>query len=176
MGEASMGRAVRFGPSCRLWCGGGLLFCLFLLAPTGMRSQDKQPSNVRVSVVAILATQRDEAVDPRLTCIAQEVRRVHPHLKLKGFRLAKMTCKSVAVGAAECFELAMDQQAAVTVMKGPDKDKWVQLKITPPTLGEITYTTCCGKFFPILTRYQTKHGDWLIVAVRVQPCHGRGNK
>jgi hypothetical protein len=180
MGEARA-RGGRFwaGPSYRLLCGGALLFGLFLLAPAGMHSQDQDNAprsgsgNVRVSVVAILATDRDAPVDPRLDCVAKEVRRVHPDLKLKGFRLAKMTCKSVPVGKADCFELVIDQHAAVTVLKSADKDNRVQLKITPPTLGEITYTTCCGKFFPILTRYQTKNGEWLIVAVRVQPCNGK---
>jgi hypothetical protein len=84
--------------------------------------------------------------------------------------MAKMSCQSVAVGATDDFVLVADQHAAVTVLKAACKHNRVQLKVTPPTLGDITYTTCCGKFFPMVTRYQTKNQEWLIVAVRVQPC------
>jgi hypothetical protein len=38
-------------------------------------------------------------------------------------------------------------------------------------MGEVEYTTCCGKFFPIITRYQTKDKERLIIAIRVQPCN-----
>ena len=44
--------------------------------------------------------------------------------------------------------------------------------IPPPLVGEITYMTICGKFFPIVTRYQTKDKDRLIIAVMVKPCNG----
>jgi len=126
---------------------------------------------VKVSVVAILASEQDNKIDPRLQGIAREIQRHHP--QLKGFRMAKMTSKSVPVrGATESFELVADQKADITVLKTADKNDKVQLKITPPTLGEITYTTTCGKFFPIVTRYQTSNNESLIIAIRVQPCNG----
>jgi hypothetical protein len=140
-------------------------------AGTGCEGKPLAPGEVRVSVVAILASEENDRVDPRLECIAREVRKLHPNLK--GFRLAKMTCKAVPVRGTETFELVVDQTAAVTVLKTADKDDRVQLKVTPPTLGEITYTTTCGKFFPLVTHYQTKNGEWLILAVRVQPCHAK---
>jgi hypothetical protein len=101
-------------------------------------------------------------------CIAREVQRIRP--ELTSFRLAKMSCKSVPIRGMETFELVGDKQADVTVLKAVDAQNKVQLKVTPPTLGEITYTTTCGKFFPIVTRYQSANKEWLIIAVRVQPC------
>ena len=149
----------------------GLL--LPICSATGCQGKPLGKGEVRVSVVAILASQSCTEVDPRLACIAKEVQKVHPQLKLKGFRLAKMSCKPVPVRGSETFELVVDQTVAITVLRDADKENKVQLKVTPPTLGEITYRTTCGKFFPIVTGYQTKNGEWLILAVRVQPCQGQ---
>ena len=155
-----------------LWCGGVMLLCLFLVSPAATLCQNApKQDEVRVSVVAILASEGGKNIDPRVACIAREVRKLHP--RLTGFRMAKMTCQSVAVGRTEDFTLVADQHAAVTVLKAACKDNRVQLKVTPPTLGEITYTTCCGKFFPLVTGYKTKNEERLIVAVRVQPCKGK---
>jgi len=44
------------------------------------------------------------------------------------------------------------------------------MTIKPPTLGEITYSTTCEKFFPIVTRYVTKDKERLIIAIMVEPC------
>lgn len=130
---------------------------------------DGPTKEVRVSVVAILASETNEQVDPRLKNVATEIRKKYP--QLKGFRLGKMTCKEVSVNAAEPFALVADQQASVTLLKPTDKDNKVQLKVSPPTLGEITLTMDCGKFFPIMTQYQTANKESLIIAVRVQPCN-----
>jgi len=152
-----------------------LLYALFaasavsLLGST-LAADDPPPMReVKVSVVAILASEQDNKIDPRLEAIAKEIQKHHP--QLKGFRMGKMTDKKVPVrGGSESFELVADQKADITVLKTADRNDKVQLKITPPTLGEITYTTTCGKFFPIMTRYQTSNNESLIVAVRVQPC------
>ena len=61
--------------------------------------------------------------------------------------------------AGQCFKYS----------SGNDKDGRFQMKITPPRMGDITYTTAaCGKFFPIMTRYLTKDNERLIVAVMVK--------
>jgi hypothetical protein len=137
-------------------------------------AEDPTPGAIRVSVLSILASERDDKIEPKLECIAREVKKVEP--KLTGFRLAKMTCKSVKVGAQDRFELADQQYANVTVERGTSQNTRVQLKVAPPMLGEITYATACGKFLPILTRYRTKDNDLLILAIRVQPCHGGSDK
>ena len=45
----------------------------------------------------------------------------------------------------------------------------VRLAVKAPLAGEITYTTCCSKFFPIMTRYLTKDNERLIIAIMVKP-------
>ncbi len=124
---------------------------------------------VHISVVAILATDKNDTVDPRVSCIAEQMKKTDP--KLTGFKVARMTCKDLEVGSKDCFEVVDGQTVCVTVEKRCEKDpKKVCLKVEPPKLGAITYMTCCGKFFPVVTRYKTKDGDVLIVAVRVAPC------
>lgn len=127
------------------------------------------PKNVSVSVVAILASKTSDEIDPRLKDIAKEIRK--KNIDFKGFRVGKITCKSIPVNAAEAFELVADQKASIIVLKPADRDNRIQLKISPPKVGDITYTTTCGKFFPIMTTYQTPNGESLIIAVRVQPCN-----
>jgi hypothetical protein len=127
---------------------------------------------VRVSVLSILASEKHTTIERKVEGIAREVRRVDP--KLTGFKLVKMTCKSLPVGGTESFELADRQSAVITVERGADQDNRVQLRIAPPRLGEITYVSTCGKFLPILTRYRTADNELLILAVRVQPCTGDG--
>ena len=155
---------------------GAAVLAASLVAVPGGPACDGKPSDkgeLKVSVVGILASSTCKEINPRLTCIAKEVQKVHPELKLTGFRIAKVSCKSVPVSASETFPLALEQTAAVTVLKAPGKDNMAQVKVTPPTWGEITYTVTCGKFVPFVTGFQTKNGEWLIVAVRVQPCPGQ---
>jgi hypothetical protein len=126
---------------------------------------------VTVTVVAVLASDQSDKIDPKLDLLAKEVQKVEP--KLTGFRLAKSTCKPLAVGQSDDFALVADQTASVKVERGADPDDRVQLKVTPPQMGEITYETACGKFFPVITPYRTPAGEVLIIAVRVQPCRGK---
>ena len=145
------------------------LIGMALLAAGPSRGEEKE--TVQVSVLAILATERDDRIDPRLTCIAKEIRKTHP--ELTGFQINKMTRRSLTIGSRETFELVGDQKAVVAVQHGADEQNRVEVKIAPPQMGEITYDTCCGKFFPIVTPVRTKDNDLLILAVRVQPCHGK---
>ena len=76
------------------------------------------------------------------------------------------------MGRRRSFKLVEDQFVEVTVKhksKGGDK---VCLVVKPPMVGEIKYSTTCGKFFPIVTRYQTKSQERLIIAIMVPPCPG----
>jgi hypothetical protein len=146
-------------------------WALTLLAPAACGADEEEKGKVRVCVVVILATESDKKVDKPLENIAREVRKMHP--KLTGFHFEKVCCKSLAIGDKDQFELIDDQTAAVTVQRGADKDDQVRLKVRPPRMGEITYSTACGKFLPIVTPYRNKANDLLIVAVRVQPCRGK---
>jgi hypothetical protein len=133
---------------------------------------DPPKCNVKVSIIVIIGSEHDEKVDPKLKCIADEVgQAVDP--KLKGFRMVKMACLSIPPQGKETFDLLNDQKAIVQIEQPADKDNRVTLKLTPPLMNEITYTTCCGKFLPVVTRYRPNPGELLIFAVRVQPCNGK---
>jgi hypothetical protein len=132
---------------------------------------DDEPAQrkVNISVMAILASKTSDQIDPLLKDIAKQIRKKDK--ELKGFRVGKISCMSVPLQTAETFDLVADQKASIVVLKAADKENKIQLKISPPTVGDITYTTTCGKFFPIMTTYQTPNGESLIIAVRVQPCN-----
>jgi hypothetical protein len=124
---------------------------------------------VYVSVVSILATTKNRTVDPRVECVAEHMKTVDP--SLTGFSVARMTCKDVRIGGKECFEVVDGKTVCVHAEKRCEKDKSrVCLKVEAPTLGAITYQTCCGKFLPLVTRYKNKDGELLIIAVRVKSC------
>ena len=136
--------------------------CALAAAPCG------DAEEVKVTVAVILATDRSNEVARELKGIAQEVQKKYPHLL--GLRLEEITCKSVTVGKSEKFALVDDEVATVLVRHAADSKNRVGLTVKPPLQGEIQYTTCCGKFLPIVTRYETKGRERLIIAVRVQPC------
>jgi hypothetical protein len=140
------------------------LFGLLTTAP-GARAED-----VKVCMIIILATDRDKGVDEELKPLAQEIQKKEP--KLKSLRLEDTICKPLTVGKQETYQLIDKEVAGVTVKKAAGKDKRVSLTVKPPRMGEIDYTTCCGKFFPIITPYQNKDKERLIIAIRVQPCPG----
>jgi hypothetical protein len=124
---------------------------------------------VKVTVLAILATDRNNTIEAGLKEIAERVQKQDS--KLTGFRQARQTSKPVVVGdgSKEMFVLVEDQLVAVTV-EAAMKNAKVRLTIKPPTLGEITYTTTCDKFFPIVTRHVTKAKERLIIAIMVEQC------
>jgi hypothetical protein len=137
---------------------------LLTAAPAARSDEDVR---VSVSVVAILAT-GEKKVDPEVEAIATEVRKKYPNLT--GFRLARMSCLPVVVGKEETFQLEDDQVAVVGVQNSSNKNHPYRVAVKPPGLKEITYSTCCGKYFPIVTPYLTRaKKEQLIIAVMVNP-------
>ena len=129
--------------------------------------------DVKVTVVAILATERNATVDEKVKCIADEVKKLYPNLT--GFRQAETITKNLSVGKNDTFKLVDAEVATVTVDEATDQEGKVRLTIKPPQVGQISYSTCCGKCFPIITGYKTKAGDLLIIAVMVKPCPVKKN-
>ncbi|MFN4260949.1 MAG: hypothetical protein ACK4RK_16775 [Gemmataceae bacterium] len=127
-------------------------------------------SPVQVCVVAILACERGNDVDPRLTDIAREVKKLET--QLTSFRMAQRVCKSMPIGKAEHFELIDQEEISVKIRHGVNENNLVGVWVKVPGVGGITYQTKCGKFFPIITRYKTKDKERLIVAIMVRPCPG----
>jgi len=151
----------------RLW-GLPLWLLLASLFSAAARAED---GKIQVTVVAILATDKNTKVDDKLKDIAKEVQKKEP--TLTGFVVERITVKSIKIGEKETFPLVDEKTVVVILAEKNEKDNCVSLTIKPPTLGDITYTCCCGKFFPVVTRYETKDKDRLIVAVMAKPCNGK---
>ncbi len=149
----------------------GLLALLACAAALPARGPARAPDDsVRVLIVSVLANDRNDHVDEKIACIAREVRKQKQGEHLTGFRYAKMSRATVKLKRWEEVDLAEDQVAAVFVKHAADEQNKVCLKVKAPQLGELTYRTCCGKFFPLITGYQNKKNDVLIIAVMVEPC------
>jgi hypothetical protein len=142
----------------------------FLLLYLQIPARTEEPASVKVTVVTILAsTDKNAKVDKKLVEVAAAVQPQYP--ELIGFRFGPETCKSVEIGKEETFDLVDDVKAIVFVQQGYDKKGRVGLKVKAPQLNEITYSTCCHKYFPFVTPYQTKDKkEQVIVAVMVCPC------
>jgi hypothetical protein len=147
-----------------------LLLSTVLLCATAACGQEPAApaTKIRVTLVVILAGEEGTEVDPKLTQIVDEVRKRNP--QLKSFRIKSMMSRQLAENEKSEFGLVEDKKAEVVVKHGADADNQVEVAITPPEQGEILYRTVCGKFLPIVTRYQTKARERLILAIRVEPC------
>jgi hypothetical protein len=159
---------TRFVPFVRC---GLLLVAMGVGVSALVACEKKEARKVRVSVLVILASEKDTKVEKKLECIAREVKKTHP--KLKGFKSVDLSIKSVAVGAADEIELVEDQKMSITILRAADKMDRVRLKVGPPMMSQLTYSTPCGKFLPILTPYKTRTNDHVLIAIRVQPCNGK---
>ena len=88
---------------------------------------------IKVCVLVILATDKNDKVDKRIECIAKEVQKmkIDPKLtgfeKLTGFHLDKMMCQESGVGNKINFKLIEDQSVDVTVEQGANKEGRVQV-------------------------------------------------
>jgi len=138
----------------------GIVAALWALSASVASAQE-----VRVTVMAIHATDRNKDVDDDLKDIAEKVQKAEP--KLTGFRKGRTTAVGLSVGDKETFALVDEETATITVVEITKKEK-VKLTVKPPALGAITYITSLDKFFPIVTRYETKNKDRLIVAIMVE--------
>jgi hypothetical protein len=149
-----------------------LVALLGVLAASAAHAEERH-----IAVVVILATKDKNEVDPRVKCIAEEVQKLEP--ALTGFRLTRSTCKAVTIGARDSFPLVEDEVLEVLLHQVEVKEgkegkenqpqEKARLTIKPPLAGEITYSCCNGKFFPVLTRYITRDNERLIVAIMVKP-------
>ena len=129
---------------------------------------DGPAGKVKVTLVVILASEEGDRIDKRLIAIADEVRAKNP--KLKSFQLKSMECRSIGKDEKADFQ-TVDGKKAVFVLKHcADKSGKICLAVTAPNQGEIVYESACGKFLPIITRYETQNKERLILAIRVQPC------
>jgi hypothetical protein len=137
------------------------------LAAPAAPPEVRAANDVKITVVAILATDQNETIDSRVSCIAKEVRK--DNRWLTGFQVHRIMGRTIFLGDTATFDVIADQKLSVSVENACTPDERMQLKIKAPTWGEMTYETCCGKFMPLMTRYRTPDNQVLILAVRVQP-------
>jgi hypothetical protein len=163
--ESFAGDVVVFTRSLLLLTGIGSLAGFLYACPS---VGEKDP--VKVTLVVILASEAGDKIDPRLRDIAAEVQKVHPHLK--NFTLKHMESKSLKYAEKVSLPAVENKKVDMVIKHGADKDNRVGIAVTAPSMGEIEYRSVCGKFLPIVTRYQTKSKELLILAIRVQPCRG----
>src|SRR5579862_784733 len=134
---------------------------LLALMATLVSATPSRAEDVRVTVVAIHATERNKDVDEDLKAIAETVQKKEP--KLTGFRKGRTTAMKVTVGAKEkTFPLVDNEVLTVSIESISDK---LHITVKPPTLQSVTYRAPPGKFFPIVTSYETKDKDRLIMAI-----------
>ena len=142
------------------------LIALAALLAAGAVARAEEP--VKVTVVAVLASDKHAKVDPRLQDLARELQKRDP--TLTGFRVWRVTVLPLKVGQKDTFPLTDDASAEVTLLQPEGKEQRPRLSIKPPQMGEFVIETCCGKFFPIFTRCRSEKQEQVIMAVMVKPC------
>jgi hypothetical protein len=149
----------------RLWG----VAAMIVVASPWLGAAHADDDKIEVTVLSILASDKNDKIDERLQEVAKEIQKKEP--TLVGFRVERVTKKSIKVGDKASFMLADEKEVVVILSERDPKDGRVTVTIKPPTVGDITYSCCCGKFFPVITRHLTKENERLIVAVMVKPCH-----
>jgi len=143
-----------------------LPFSVLLALATVVRADDRK---IRITVVAVLASSTDREVDRRLADLAPELRKKDP--SWTGFKVERVNCETIELGGRKSFPLVDDCEVVIFV-KEREESGCVRLLIKPATLGDISYSCCCDKFFPVITRYETRDKKRLVIAVLVHssPC------
>jgi hypothetical protein len=145
------------------------IICLTLvMAPPAPAQAPCPGKNVKVTLVVILASEQGNKVDKELRALAREVQIKNPNLK--SFRIKSMAIKSLAADEKCIIPLVDNKTATIVIKHGADREKRISLAVTAPDQGEIVYRCVCDKFLPIVTRYQTRNDERLILAIGVQPC------
>ncbi|HEY3790176.1 MAG TPA: hypothetical protein VGL71_15055 [Urbifossiella sp.] len=123
---------------------------------------------VRVTIVTILANDRNQIVDSKLTEVKREVQKREP--SLTGYRLGRTGHRDINVGQKEAIKLFDNDEysADVKLLARNDTKKRATIEVKPPQVGAITYETCYDKFFPIVTR-SVVNGERLIIGIMVKP-------
>jgi hypothetical protein len=150
---------------------------LLIVLPLAGRCAAADPPEPRVKVtVAVILANADGKVDDKLKCVAAEVRKMHP--KLTGFHVGPTTSQPIVLGGSEKFKLVDGQEASITVKRCTECPGRYCLAIHSEALvGEMVYSSVCGKYLPLVTDYKTKgKGDQLIIVFKVEACDGKEKK
>ena len=127
---------------------------------------------VDVTVLAILASEHNKDVHPKLTEFARHVQKKQP--SLTGYKLDRSTGQKLKPGETKKFPLSGTQEVEVTVNKERNENGRITLTIKPPKLDQVTYECACNKYFSMATQhYEGKDKDraQLFIAVMAKPCN-----
>jgi uncharacterized protein VirK/YbjX len=142
----------------------------FLIAVTASLSPSpaRGAENVQVTVLAILASSEDDKITDCIKEIAQAIR--SKEKQLTHFELQRTFKESIGLGKSVTIKLVDEVTMELTVNEKTDCEGRIKLSITPPKMGELTYSCSCGKYFPIATDYYTANKERLFIAVMAKPC------
>jgi hypothetical protein len=142
-----------------------------LISVTVACDPPKKADEIEVRVLAIMATEGNDKVDPKLAEFARHVQKKDP--KLIGFRIERTTQKKLKLGETEKFALVDKEVVEVTVNKERNEEGRITLTIKPPKLDQITYACACNKYFSVATQHHVgagKEREQLFIAVMAAPC------
>ena len=136
------------------------------LGPAALRAEE----TVKVTVIAILASDKHKEVDKRLTAFAEEVQKKHP--SLTGFRVAHSTTEKLTLGVTKNFPLTDGESLDLTANASQTEAGKITITLKPPKLDQITYNCVCERYFSMATQHFTKDREQLFIAVTGKPCAG----
>ena len=146
---------------------GAAILCgtALLSAAAPVRGEDGE---IKVTIVAVLASSRHQNIDPRLKELAVGLKKKNP--KWTGFEVERSACASIKVGGEATVKIMDDFKVTIEIKERNPATGCVSFMIKPDTVSELGYTCCCDKFFPVITRYDTKDKDRLVLAIMAKPC------
>ncbi|WP_020474820.1 hypothetical protein [Zavarzinella formosa] len=151
----------------RLFLRFGLCWAAFATAsPAALRADE----TVKVTVIAILASDKHKEVDKRLTAFAEEVQKKNP--SLTGFKFAYTTTDKLTLGVTKTFPLVENETVEVTANLSKIDEGKITITLKPPKIGQITYNCVCERYFSMATQHFTKDKEQLFIAVTGKPCPG----
>jgi hypothetical protein len=141
---------------------------LLTLAPGAGACPSAEDRPIQVTIVVVLATDKDMVIDEKVKEIAAVAR--EKDRKLTGFKHVNTICESIKMGGSIKPKVVENATCEVTVNAKTDDEGRVTLTVKPPKVDQITYSCTCGKFLPILTDYYTADKKRLIIAIMARPC------
>jgi hypothetical protein len=144
-------------------------FILLVLIPTHAPCPPAGKDDpIKVVVLVILGTDKNNNVNERLKEIAPELKKNDE--TLTGFELKTTLRHSIKMGESKLIDLIGNTNMKVTINEKTDDAGHVTVTIKLPKLDEITYGCTCGMYFPILTNCYTADNKRIIIAVMAKPC------
>ena len=144
------------------------LLCIALSLAFSAKLEERP---IKVTVLIVLATDKNHDIDAKLKPIAEVVSKRES--KLTGFKLHQTVQNSIRDGESGVLVLLEKQVLRVKIEQPRNAAGRAKLTIRPPGTGDITYECVCGKYLPVVTPYVTKNGERLILAIMASPCLGK---